>query len=124
MKTKIVAVLLTLMLGGVSTFAQEHSRSHQQQVPAKIENSSEMSETSSKPCCAEMKSADCGQTEKKTEEMGHSKMDPSKMDHSKMDTKVTSKEASVVYTCPMHPEVISEKPGKCPKCGMDLIKKK
>jgi len=28
-----------------------------------------------------------------------------------------------IYTCPMHPEVISDKPGKCPKCGgMDLIK--
>ena len=24
------------------------------------------------------------------------------------------------YTCPMHPEVISDKAGKCPKCGMDL----
>ena len=24
------------------------------------------------------------------------------------------------YTCPMHPEVISDKPGKCSKCGMDL----
>ena len=24
------------------------------------------------------------------------------------------------YTCPMHPEVISIKPGKCPKCGMAL----
>ncbi|MGZ5282612.1 MAG: heavy metal-binding domain-containing protein, partial [Bacteroidia bacterium] len=23
-----------------------------------------------------------------------------------------------VYSCPMHPEVTSEKPGKCPKCGM------
>ena len=29
----------------------------------------------------------------------------------------------VVYTCEMHPEVISDKPGKCPKCGMELIKK-
>jgi Heavy metal binding domain len=29
-----------------------------------------------------------------------------------------------VYTCPMHPEVISDKPGKCPKCGMDLVEKK
>jgi hypothetical protein len=28
------------------------------------------------------------------------------------------------YTCPMHPEVISDKPGKCPKCGMNLEKKK
>ncbi len=24
------------------------------------------------------------------------------------------------YTCPMHPDVISDKPGKCPVCGMDL----
>ncbi|MDR6922696.1 multicopper oxidase domain-containing protein [Chryseobacterium sp. 2987] len=26
-----------------------------------------------------------------------------------------------VYTCPMHPEVTSDKPGKCPKCGMELV---
>ncbi len=25
-----------------------------------------------------------------------------------------------VYSCPMHPEVTSPTPGKCPKCGMDL----
>ena len=24
------------------------------------------------------------------------------------------------YTCPMHPEVLSDKPGSCPKCGMAL----
>lgn len=28
-----------------------------------------------------------------------------------------------MYTCPMHPEVQSDKPGKCPKCGMNLEKK-
>src|SRR4030042_1127406 len=28
-----------------------------------------------------------------------------------------------IYTCPMHPEVQSDKPGKCPKCGMTLEKK-
>jgi NADH-quinone oxidoreductase subunit J len=27
-----------------------------------------------------------------------------------------------VYTCPMHPEVRSPVPGKCPKCGMTLIR--
>ena len=26
----------------------------------------------------------------------------------------------VEYTCPMHPEVISDRPGPCPKCGMAL----
>lgn len=28
------------------------------------------------------------------------------------------------YTCPMHPEVIKNKSGKCSKCGMDLVPKK
>lgn len=28
-----------------------------------------------------------------------------------------------VYTCPMHPEVQQDKPGRCPKCGMDLVPK-
>jgi Cu+-exporting ATPase len=26
----------------------------------------------------------------------------------------------VEYTCPMHPEVVSDRPGACPKCGMAL----
>jgi Cu2+-exporting ATPase len=28
------------------------------------------------------------------------------------------------YTCPMHPEVIRNAPGTCPKCGMTLVKVK
>lgn len=31
--------------------------------------------------------------------------------------------ASAIYSCSMHPEITSEKPGKCSKCGMDLTKK-
>ena len=27
---------------------------------------------------------------------------------------------STQYTCPMHPEVVSDRPGSCPKCGMAL----
>jgi len=37
----------------------------------------------------------------------------------------TEKEVvKVQYTCPMHAEVISDKPGDCPKCGMALVEKK
>lgn len=36
-------------------------------------------------------------------------------------TKVTP--VRVRYTCTMHPEVLSDKAGKCPKCGMTLVKK-
>ena len=38
--------------------------------------------------------------------------------------KKTEAVKSVTYTCPMHPEVIKDKPGKCPKCGMKLVVKK
>ncbi|MBS1527480.1 MAG: efflux RND transporter periplasmic adaptor subunit [Bacteroidetes bacterium] len=30
---------------------------------------------------------------------------------------------SVKYTCPMHPQVLEDRPGNCPICGMALIKK-
>lgn len=33
------------------------------------------------------------------------------------------KHTSEIYTCPMHPEVERDKPGRCPKCGMKLVPK-
>jgi hypothetical protein len=50
-------------------------------------------------------------------------------DTSKVEKKQTVKpmpemqKDSVYYTCPMHPDVKLDKPGKCPECGMDLVKK-
>ena len=45
-------------------------------------------------------------------------------DHSKMDHKKMKMDAKKEYTCSMHPEVKSDKPGDCSKCGMKLIEKK
>lgn len=28
------------------------------------------------------------------------------------------------FTCPMHPEIVQDKPGNCPKCGMTLVEMK
>ncbi len=30
----------------------------------------------------------------------------------------------ILYLCPMHPQITSDKPGSCPICGMDLVLKK
>src|SRR5207245_3247494 len=31
------------------------------------------------------------------------------------------KPEAMQYTCVMHPEVVQDHPGKCPKCGMELV---
>jgi transcription initiation factor IIE alpha subunit len=37
-------------------------------------------------------------------------------------TTTTKKEVQkTMYTCPMHPKEMSDKKGKCSKCGMDLV---
>lgn len=46
------------------------------------------------------------------------------VDHSGHAGHAAPASESVTYTCPMHPEVVSDKPGQCPKCGMNLVPKK
>lgn len=35
----------------------------------------------------------------------------------------TEEVAKVQYTCTMHPEVVQDEPGDCPKCNMKLVEK-
>jgi len=42
-------------------------------------------------------------------------------EHDKKTDVIAPSDGEVYYTCPMHPEVQSKVPGKCPGCGMDLI---
>lgn len=37
-------------------------------------------------------------------------------------TQQAAPEVKTIYKCPMHPEITSDQPGKCSKCGMDLRK--
>ena len=34
------------------------------------------------------------------------------------------KTGTTFYQCEMHPEVLSDKPGNCPKCDMQLVERK
>jgi membrane fusion protein, copper/silver efflux system len=50
----------------------------------------------------------CSQGKQSDEHAGHDQVKKSK---------------NAKYTCPMHPNVLQEGPGKCPVCGMDLVLK-
>ncbi|MCL4706458.1 efflux RND transporter periplasmic adaptor subunit [bacterium] len=46
------------------------------------------------------------------------------IDHSTPDLGKTQETGAKKYTCEMHPEVIMDAPGDCPKCGMRLVEMK
>ncbi len=43
--------------------------------------------------------------------------------HQQKTANISSEEIEEVYTCSMHPQVIEHAPGRCPICGMTLVKK-
>jgi len=45
----------------------------------------------------------------------------SKKDSAASTSDTSKMMSSVKYTCTMHPEVISDTPGHCPKCGMKMV---
>jgi len=57
--------------------------------------------------------------------LGKFKTDPAAFTHDHTDTHKKQEtppenNSGAQYTCPMHPEIVQDKPGSCPKCGMAL----
>ena len=58
-----------------------------------------------------------------TQHEGMTGMENMKMDSKEDNMDMTTTDEQVLYTCSMHPEIIRDKPGNCPICGMQLVKK-
>jgi uncharacterized protein involved in copper resistance len=114
MKTKILIAILTVGIFSISTLkAQETSMEMEQDTMKMDHTKMEMKQDTMKMDHSTM------EMEQNTMKIDHSamemKQDTMKIDHSTM---------TKTFVCPMHPEVTSDKPGECPKCGMDMVEKK
>lgn len=58
-----------------------------------------------------------------TQHEGMAGMENMNMDSKDGNMSTTSPVEKVLYTCSMHPQIIRDKPGDCPICGMHLVKK-
>ncbi len=43
------------------------------------------------------------------------------MNHDHQQSEARNSSPQMSYTCPMHPDIHSDKPGMCPECGMQLV---
>lgn len=41
--------------------------------------------------------------------------------HTPTDSVASSEKSQQMFSCPMHPNVVKDKPGMCPECGMNLV---
>ncbi|MGI5863071.1 MAG: heavy metal-binding domain-containing protein [Myxococcales bacterium] len=56
------------------------------------------------------------------ESCAHAKDGKAGCKHAKVKGADAQQAAAATHTCPMHPKVVQKGPGKCPDCGMDLVK--
>ena len=68
-------------------------------------------------------SASTGEKEQVADEMRKTS-DEMKATSDRMKKAEQTKTEPAIYTCRMHPQIRSDKPGKCPICGMTLVKKR
>lgn len=114
MKTKFFTIFLTLIISGTVVFGQDKTKSSEKQSSS---TKMEMNKDSGNSGC-------CMNKDDKMEKMGtECDMKSEKETTKATGTKNEKKEGIKTYTCSMHPEVIADKPGNCPKCGMTLIEK-
>ena len=68
----------------------------------------------------------CGNSGEKKQDEGMPKADTSKGVNAMTTDSLKKDEAALVYVCPCGgcPEVKESKPGKCPKCQLDLVEQK
>lgn len=115
MKTKLFTGFLALIFSCTIAFGQNNTKSSEKQSSSATKMEMKHGSANSGCCMTkndkmEKTGSGCGmQSEKETTKM--------------IGTKNEKKEGIKTYTCSMHPEVIADKPGKCPKCGMALIEK-
>jgi Heavy metal binding domain len=63
----------------------------------------------------------CGKSDEQTSDKNNMEMKNNEV--KEVSNVVDSSDIGPLYTCPMHPNVEQNFPGKCPECKMDLVKK-
>ncbi len=74
-------------------------------------------------CAAEELSVGCG-CKNEAKQYEYDMSDKVGHEHHNHTNHAEQPKSATVYTCPMHPQVKQNHPGKCPGCGMDLIPEK
>jgi hypothetical protein len=128
-RTQTLITLLAALLSAMPVFAQE---GHERVVGTvtRVEKSRiEVKGTDGKPIAVELKAGTVYTKGKASATIADVKpgarvtVEATKGKAGLEAMKVQIETAAVIYTCPMHPEVQQPRPGKCPKCGMNLEKK-